>query len=124
MTDRSFTEVATEFDRWCQTDITQDEMIDGLIAGSKYLAEQLDESQHTADLRLAEIDRLETALATTTQENTILCQFIPVNEKLLAENGALLTLCERLQAEADAPRWVPWGIVIACCVALYVRLGV
>ncbi len=57
MTDRSFAEVKPLYQRWCQTDITQDDLLDGLIEGSKYLAEQLDESQHTADLRLAEIHR-------------------------------------------------------------------
>ncbi len=57
MADLTFAEVKPLYQRWCQTDITQDELIDSLIEGSKYLAEQVEELQHTADLRLEELHR-------------------------------------------------------------------
>jgi len=72
----------------------------------------------------AEIDRLEGEVAVRDQEIAVLRQFVPVNEKLLSENGKLLALCDQLRAAAESPRWVPWMIVLACCVALYVRGGV
>ncbi len=105
MTDRSFTEVATEFDRWCQTDITQDELIDGLIAGSKYLAERVEELQHTADLRLEEIHRRARCYA--------LCQ---------ERYDAALLRCANLRDDCRT-----YGVIafLACCAALatWMRFG-
>lgn len=135
--DRTFAQVATEYDRWVRTDIDDDTLIDALIEGSMQMAEQR--------------DSLEDALATANQEIVILRQFVPVNERLLAENGALLVLCGQLEARsvlalllgraqgawdrrwrvATGPdrhehtaAWLLWLVLLACCVALYVRLGV
>ncbi len=114
MTDRSFAEVATEYDRWARTDISDADLIDGLIAGSVRLAEERDEARGEADLRLALIHTQGRELAA-------------LRLKLTQRSIALAELGERLddaEAAADAPRWLPWGIVVACCVALYVRMGV
>lgn len=114
MKDIAFADVAADFDRWVRADITPDEMIDGLIAGSHRLAEERDEARGDAALRLALIH-------TQSRELAALRLRLTQQSIEIAELGGRLAEAE---AAVESPPWLPWGLVLACCVALYVRLGV
>lgn len=106
MKDLSFAEVAPRYDEWCRTDITDAELIDNLIEGSKDLAAQLEEAQHVGDLRLT---------------------VIHAQSRQLAAMGGKVREAQRqiaaLRHDLETARIIMVIVVLAAC-ACWLRLGV
>lgn len=103
--DKAFADVAAEYDRWARTDVTEAELIDALVEGSRYMAEQHDELQHTADLRLEALHREAQRYALAQQRYR-----------------AALRRCEELAHDLHTYRVIAFLAVVGAC-ATWLRFG-
>ncbi len=86
MKDLSFAEVAPRYDEWARTDVTQDELLDGLIDTCRYYVEQGEEMQ-------ANLDTCREVIHTQSREKSALAATLAARDIEIAA----------LRAAADAP---------------------